>query len=512
MLLRAFLLMLFSSSVWSAGITIDVDLQMTIDAIKYFDEKDEIEDVTLYASFDIAEECPEPLANDQQLAVNDNDSALEGFLRSAGFILNTEKAFFDGSNLNNFEFHQDGTWTAYDDINQKLVRNWDEDCPHVPRTIEFNSNYENIHTVGIVKELGMAYFNSDTDGDVFELDENGLTWLDEKPEGEIKDLIWVEDTLFAHVVGGTNTGIWQVKPQWQKKMNTSLNAAVDVIKTESGLMGMSKESSLEVQWLEHTKGHTYTFHASGVEGYYTHPFENGTVLVAESQNNWKFQWIKFGEKEQIVTFSKPVHNLIACESNDKYLFCFDKRDSGEIFVWRLMIPLFGFPKFVLDSRFMAEKLNEDTKILAIQVSNTHRLLTIQNGEEIGLLKIDSTESTYLSINELAIFSALSFTKYAYVYLSNSQLNILSVDQPLVSPFLPYLVSQSEVFKEIEDLEGENEVEVEPEEPAEEEFEEREEAGGDEFVPPPRAEISGAFSMYYLFALSLLLLTLPRRRL
>ncbi|WP_283787788.1 hypothetical protein QNI23_013730 [Bermanella sp. WJH001] len=509
MLLRSLFLLMFSSQVLSAGITIDVDLNMTIDAIKYIEQ--ESDDTNLYAYLDIIEECPE-LPTSQAVAET-NNADLNTFLNASGFTLATEKATFDGSNLENFQFHQDGTWTVYDDINRKLVRNWDEDCPNAPRAIHFDSNYENVHTVGIAKELDMAYFNSDTDGGVFDLAEeveNNLAWLDEKPEGEIKDLLWVGDVLFAHMVGGINTGIWQVKPQWQKKMNTSLSATADVIHTESGLMGVSKESSLKVQWLEQNKGHTYTFNASGVREYHAYPFVNGTVLVAESESNWKFQWIKFGEKEQIVTFPKPVHDLMACRNSDNYLFCFDRRDTGDVFVWRMMIPLFGFPVFVLDSKFSADLLSEGSEILAVQVSNTHRLITIKNAEEVGLLKVGSTDSAYSSINDLAISTKLSATKQAHVYLSESQLNILTVNQQAVSPFLPYLVSQSEVFEELDKLEGEKEVEVTPQEPVEEVLEEREETADENEEPIPRAEISGALSPYYLFALMLLLIVGRRK--
>ncbi|MFY0641015.1 MAG: hypothetical protein JXR16_08215 [Bermanella sp.] len=507
MLLRSIFLLLFSSQAFSAGITIDVDLNMTIDAIKYIDQ--ESDDTNLYAYLDIIEQCPEPSTTQADAETNNAD--LNAFLSESGFTLATEKTTFDGSNLDNFQFHQDGTWTAYDDINRKLVRNWDEGCPHAPRSIKFDTNYENVHTVGISKELGMAYFNSDTDGDIFDLaeeSENNLAWLDEKPEGEIKDLFWLDDILFAHIVGGINTGVWQVKPQWQKRMNTSLTATADILDTEAGLMGVSKESSLKVQWLEQSKGHTYTFHASGVKGYQVYPFNNGTVLAAQSQNAWKFQWIKFGEKEQVVTFSKPVNDLIACENTDDYLFCFDRRESGEIFIWRMMIPLFGFPVFVLDSKFTADLISEDADIIAIQISDSHRLITIIDEEKVGLVKVSSTGSAYRLINESAIFSKLSSTKQAHVYLTESELNLLTVNQQAVSPFLPYLVSQSEVFKEIEEIEGEKEVEVKPEEPVEEELEEREETSDEE--PRPRAEISGAFSPYYLFALMLLLITGRRK--
>lgn len=509
MLLRSLFLLLISSQAFSAGITIDVDLDMTIDAIKYIDQKSD--DTSLYAYFNVMGECPE--SSDTQAEVAINNVELDAFLSSSGFTLTTEKITFDGSNLDNFKFHQDGTLTVYDDINRKLVRNWDDDCPHSPRPIKFDSNYENVHTVGITKELDMAYFNSDTDGDVFDLaeeSENNLAWLDDKPEGEIKDLFWRDDTLFAHIVGGINTGIWQVQPQWQKKMNTSLNATADVIRTESGLMGVSKESSLKVQWLEQSKGHTYTFNASGVEGYHIYPFYNGTVLAAQSQNTWKFQWVRFGEKEQIVTFSKPVHQLIACRNSDNYLFCFDRRDTGEIFVWRMMIPLFGFPVFVLDSKFTVDLLSEEADILAVQVSNSHRLITIKDGEKIGLVRIGSADSAYRSISDLAISSQLSTTKQAHVYLSESQLYIVTVNQELVLPFLPYLLSQSEVFKELEKLEGEKEVAIKPEAPVEETLEEREENEGDSEAPRERAELNGAISLYYLFAVMLLLITGRRK--
>ena len=190
MLLRSLFFLLFSSQVLSAGITIDVDLDMTIDAIKYLERG--LQDKALYAYLNIIEECPEP--SEDTVSDIKTPSDLEAFLSASGFTLTIDKSYFDGSSLDSFVFNQDGTWTAYDDINRRLVRNWDEGCPHKPRNIEYDSDYENIHTVGIIKELKMGYFNSDTNGGIFNLgDQNNLAWLDTKPEGDIEKLFFVDD-------------------------------------------------------------------------------------------------------------------------------------------------------------------------------------------------------------------------------------------------------------------------------------------------------------------------------
>lgn len=506
MLLRSLFLLLFSSQVFSAANAIDVDLDMTIDAIKYIDQ--ESDDTSLYAYFNVMGECPEPSDTQAEVVINNVD--LDAFLSSSGFTMTTQAAYFDGADLNGFVFNQDGTWTVYDDINSKLVRNWDEDCTHSPRALSFESNYKNIHTVGIIKEIDMAYFNSDTDGGVFNLgDEDNLSWLDNKPDGAIDNLFLVDNTLFAKISGGENTGIWQVKPQWQKKMITSGAAKDSVVQAEGGLMGVSKTDSLKLLWLEQAENNTHAFDESKTDEYYIYPFKNGTALVAEKQVAWKFQWLKHGEKELPISFSIPAHKIRSCHRSSEYLFCLDQRNTGEVFIWRMFIQFFGVPIFVIDARIPSGLFTSNMSVKDIQVSNTHRLLTVLDDQKYGLISIGSEESTYKEITTTSIFKEISLTESGFVTLDQEAavLTIQRIDENATYTVLPYLVSQSDIIKELNQIEQDKEVDVEPEVKPEE-LEEREE--GDSEAPRERAELNGAISLYYLFAVMLLLITGRRK--
>ena len=512
MLLRSLFLLLFSSQVFSAGITIDVDLDMTIDAIKYIDQ--ESDDTSLYAYFNVMGECPEPSDTQAEVVINNVD--LDAFLSSSGFTMTTETAYFDGADLNGFVFNQDGTWTVYDDINSKLVRNWDEDCTHSPRTLSFESNYENIHTVGIIKEIDMAYFNSDTDGGVFNLgDEDNLSWLDNKPDGAIDNLFLVDNTLFAKISGGENTGIWQVKPQWQKKMGAPLNSDNSIVKTYGGLIGVSKSTSLSLKWLDKTEKSTFLFHAASVNDYSVYPFSTGALLVADSSKSWKFQLIQYDEKEKIISFPRPVNEILSCHKTNYLFFCLDKRDSGQILIWRLTIPVFGEPVFEMDAKIPAGILADGMIVKAVQVSNTHRLLTVLNGNEYGLISVSATESNYNALGQDGVFKKITLTENGYVALDsqNASLMIQRIQEKPLSIYLTSLISQSEEIKVIDGVEKEKEKEKEKEikvEPVEEPLEEREANEDDSDAPRERAELNGAISLYYLFAVMLLLITGRRK--
>ncbi|MFT5594648.1 MAG: hypothetical protein ACI8SR_003040 [Oceanicoccus sp.] len=501
MLLRSLFLLLFSSQVFSAANAIDVDLGATINPIKYYDEG---EWSHLYAELSAIGDCSE------SLLVTPNDTSLNTFLNISGFTLSTEKFYFDGSKLNNFTFHQDGTWTVYDDINRKLLLNWDEDCPAALSAIDFSTNYENINTVGVAKEIDMAYFNSDTDGGIFNLgDEDNLSWLDNKPDGAIDNLFLVDNTLFAKISGGENTGIWQVKPQWQKKMGAPLNSDNSIVKTYGGLIGVSKSTSLSLKWLDKTEKSTFLFHAASVNDYSVYPFSTGALLVADSSKSWKFQLIQHGEKEKIISFPRPVNEILSCHKTNYLFFCLDKRDSGQILIWRLTIPVFGEPVFEMDAKIPAGILADGMIVKAVQVSNTHRLLTVLNGNEYGLISVSATESNYNALGQDGVFKKITLTENGYVALDsqNASLMIQRIQEKPLSIYLTSLISQSEEIKVIDGVEKEKEIKVEP---VEEPLEEREENEDDPDAPRERAELNGAISLYYLFAVMLLLITGRRK--
>ncbi|MGR6872743.1 hypothetical protein ACU6U9_10640 [Pseudomonas sp. HK3] len=450
MLLRSLFFLLVSAPVFSAGITIDVDLQMTIDAIKYIDPKEVESDTPVdepivdnkYAQLIINELCPEPV-EDAVITSGGDANELSSFLSSAGFSLIVDKSNFEGSNIDSFVFHEDTTWTVYDDINRKLVRNWDEGCVHAPRKIDLDTNVQNIKYVYFYKELELADLETTSgDGGVINFGaEDNLDWMYTALEkGKLESVFRAGDGLYGKISGGTNTGIWQMKSPQSLKMTTSLTSEDSVIQTQTGLMAVSKGPNLNVKWLEKKTKNTYKFRASSVNNYHVYPFSKGTMLVADKLGDWKFEWVKYGEKEKIVIFPAETQTLSSCHAYNDLLFCLDRRDTGEVYIWRFSPPLFGLPRFILDSKIEAGLLTENMRVNDLLASKTHRMLFVKNGNEQDLISVSTSKAEIIVLPADQKFNRMTKIENAYISLdiNQSEITISKIKAKDTSVALPFL--------------------------------------------------------------------------
>jgi hypothetical protein len=525
MLLRSLLLLVFSSQVFSAGITIDVDLQMTIDEIRYVDDSDEVEDVIddtidepIFIDLVISSDCPDIQTESEESSdINgETDNELVGLLGDLGFSVKTETRTVFGTAENSYSSHYDGNWSIYDDARGKLIRNWDEDCSHAPRDISVETNIQDIDYVELYKELNTVYIGRfSTPNYVAALGEpSNIDWARGLPPGFFKVLDTINGRTYAKIESGTDTGLWVFKPEIKKLMTTSLESNDKVINTNAGVVGYSVDppvdGSIKLEWLEQDTNKTYSYTTALANTYELYPLAKGTVLAADSENGWKFQWLNHGEKEKIIVVPAGVNEFFNCQLSSNNLFCLDKRDNGEVLIWRLLVPFWGNPTFVVDSVMSAEVLPLGAEIHNFYYLDGYRVLFTTTENENGVVIVDSDSANYSVIkNEFYYFKTKDAINQ-YLQLKDNVFSVISVTQENLPAFVYSLVASADVIEEDNDNPSDEVVEEPEGEPKEELLEEREDTSSEEDEPRPRAELSGAVSMYYLFAMMLVLLVGRRK--
>ena len=521
MLLRTLFLLLFSSQVYSAEITIGVDLDLSIDTIKYVDPEDpedpgvdeivdEIVDEPAYVNLVMAS-CPDIEAGFNSIDVQVGENEFQ-MLSALGFSVKKESVEYTGSEFVEFSSHYDGAWSIYDDVNQKLIRNWDEECPQAPRDIILDTNIQDVDFVRLYRELNTIYIDRFSPINYFiTLDKNSdLDWIFHFDSVRFTILKTLNNKTYAKITGGTDTGLWELKPEIKKLMTTSAESKDSIIQTNHGLVGFSVDppidGSIKLQWLEKDTKKTYSFTAPLANSYELYPMLNGTVLVADTENGFKFQWLNHGEKERIIPVPAQVSQFYGCHFSSNNLFCFDSRDNDEVFIWRLNLPFFGEPVFVLDSIVEANVIPVNAGIIDIFFLDGYRVLLTKREGENGVVIINSEESEYFKVANDFSYLKTKDDFNQYLNLTDNLFTVLTLKQNS----LPTIV-RSIVAGDVLDDEPVVELPEEPvDEPTEEVLEEREDTSSEEEEPRPRAELSGAISMYYLFAMMLVLLVGRRK--
>jgi hypothetical protein len=491
---------MFSSSVFSVSITTD--------EIVYTDESYSIEDLAdepKYAEFITYGNCEDPIAEED---TSRQDTELSLFLADTGLTVRQEIKTFLGSSNWNFTSHYEGYWSMYDDINRKIIRSWDSLCMESPRDLTLETNVLDVKKVIIFKELNSGYVESHASGNLsVMLDEpSDIDWSRELSSRNIIVLDTIDKKTYAKAYDESKAELWEINPEIKKISDASIHRYDEIMKTEAGITSVSIRHNIVIHWLEKKVDNRYIYEANGVNGYQLHPLYNGSILAVNTINGWSFRWLVYGKKYKNIPYLKEINTIISCNKSEGNVFCFDLRDTGEVYIWRLSPVPLGVPNFSLDSIISQNYFTEDTIVKDIKVSKDYRVVFVEKDGIEGVFKVDSHSSSYLALNEnITSFRARDDTSM-FVSVSDNELTVLTVSADNDSVFVRSLVSSSDVLPEEAQVISPDEVEANPvEETTNDNLEEREDSSSEEEEPRPRAELSGAISMYYLFAMMLVLL-------
>lgn len=469
MLLRALLLMLFSSSVWSAGVQICIDPIVTIDSIVYVDDVD--------SASEPDPDQTETIKTIVEINPCDNETVL------------TYGVFLGGSSL---FIIKNNSGLVYRSIVDGVVQNgW-----LLP---EDDANF-NVAILARQK----TYIYSQTKRLLYYWDSQLASWVDATAEyalpiGEYTGLRTDGYNLYFSVEEGADKGFWKLSneviqlseiPASEARVAQGNNGLVQIVKSEIG----SAYNIINIENKGNTKKLDLKFDVTGARSYKT---STGTLFNIYGQSTTYLYWDGLNNiTDKSVVAPAGVLGMKGCFTSNGDIFCSFVSADNMLQFYKLDNGVFD-----LETEFESQLLSSPySYISSYNVAGKRRFISV-----VDVQTWSHTIYKYSPENglqQLMDIDGLGEASFSYVTMNPDQDKMHWVaynqEKTAYNVYEISLVGETGFEKGIEE--------------EEEEFEEREETGDDEFVPPPRAEISGAFSMYYLFALSLLLLTLPRRRL
>lgn len=499
MLLRAFLLMLFSSSVWSAGVTIDVDLSMTIEEIKYTDpdRADNNEPSPVIEDENIEIELVE---DGECVEANSVEAEELKWLRDLGLSLTVNSRPYYGYGNPPLNFYDEFSWSIYDDLLQKLTRSWDLDCPLNPRLLSLATNIENVEDVFVFESLDLQVLIAPGNYVFHSSNRELIDIIKGMPKGYIKWLSILDEEIYVGIDSGFTSGVWKLGQENVKLQNTGAISKDSILKVGDSLALVTQNTDTRVKFLKTNK----EFRVDDNSIFYSDVYskENGVLVVSIGEDDWSFKWLN-GYAVTNVQFQNGYLEILDCYQGKNQVFCIGLQDENEteLTLWRLNVPVYGPARFVVDAKFDSSYLENKT-VEHILYSEGARHLIVSELESVDLLTITS-ETTLL--NEIGDFKGFSIEDGSafvlYEYLSGEiVVNILSTD---LQAELTSLIEVEDVVPSVNESSAPD---------TNEDFDEREEDEVGNSREHPRAELSGALSMYYILAVSLLLVTVPRRRL
>lgn len=424
----------YSMLTMSAGITIDVDLDMTLDAISYpgESEKGSPSDPSNTPSVPEGIDCTQAVLTESQSY--NNSSAL---LAEIGLKVTHDFVAFPGEDSSTAQHLGNDNWSVWDNFSQSSYRNWDSHCDNGNRPVTPTWVGE-----GVIPELKDMYFFTGSQT-LFVLDEHNILyqgydffeedgdWISDLPSGAI---LWVREAGSSVYVGidlGTRKEVRKLGA------NSSLIRSVDSSGSQSlnhyhyGHALVSKSSSeINVDWLNSDR-QSVSFSRGISSGYFYFPYDSADIFGRYGTEGIELFW---SDDNKVVSIDKPEEGLelSECFGYKKELFCVEPKQDGMFDIWKLQPPFISLsPTLVWDSRYTVQEDWVEHELKAFIPVNNNRILIVEKSsdenvieQEILLVKSDlSTQSIKENILPDESGSLLKVHNYEHdLYLRVSRKN------------------------------------------------------------------------------------------
>lgn len=488
MLLRSLFLLLLSSQVFSAGITIDIDLDMTIGEIIYNDglqpTQPDIEEI--YINYIPVGDCTETDYESQK----DMD-----WLSTVGYEISYSQGEYAASANDRIHFYDNLDWHIFDNFRGVVTRNWDVSCPDNPRNLQIDTNVNYVLDAFFLRDSNINILSTRDYKYYFRsFDATSNEMMNNLPYGTFEWIKEIDNEIYINVFNASLSGIWKIGLENIKLMNTGINSQADILKVGGDFALFSEDVTLRVKFpatkkefkIESSDDPEYSFYSSNF----------GVVVSLRNEEGIQFKWLN-GYKIVDISFQNDFEEIYGCYQSGVEVFCLGKQDGPDTVMWRLESSLYGGARFVVDAILSHASLS-NKNVEGIYYSSDHRAIVISDDNHRGLLLVNSTETTYRDILSYGFKSIDSGRSGAFYDFDNGLIVVSILSNSSSASELESLVEVEDIQKPIiNDKETEEEGTLE-------------ERDASEIEPRPRAELSGAVSMYYLFAMMLVLLVGRRK--
>lgn len=467
MLLRTLLLLLFSSPAFSASICISIDLTLEIETIRYVGIEESQGNGAL-----------EPLESIETLNSVDRcnmDEVLTFTAHTNGEISMLLK-------------DQDGIRYVYNEDGEYL----DTVIPPLSGSDFTAASFAYNKIYAYDREDQVLYL----------WDASSNAWIDastvyQLPQGEYSNLFTVGLSTYISINSGENQGIWKIAEIAEKISGVSMNQG-HVLVTHNGLaQAINDYNGRTLIYYLETALSPRIFDLNGysatVQAFQS---ESGTLFYFIGPQDFKLYWDGINNfTDGYISRPEKITLFKGCFGIKGGAVCGFISDEGKAQFYRI-----EGKQMVLDSEIDSlEFKNIRNFITGYFISGEYRYITVINSvDKEHLLYRYSTSDGLEVVSRITVEAESSYSSI--------------LNSPIASEFLWFIRDEERkgiyrvklsTFKEPEDI-------IDVDEEIDEPLEEREETAGDEEEPRPRAELSGAISMYYLFAMMLVLLVGRRK--
>jgi len=462
MLLRSIFLLLFSSQVFSENICLDIDSLLSIETIKYVDVMDSQGNGAL-----------EPLEIIKTLNSEDPCNNVE---------------------ILAFTVSQNSTFSL-------LVKNGDE---VLYKYIDQNGAHTDLipalhgdgFNVGVFAFDGIYVYNSD-DEILYSWDRESNSWIDasmvyQLPSGAYSSVFSIGYSAYISIDDGETKGIWEIDEVAEKISDTPMSQG-RIVSTHNGLAQAISETDgrIVLNYLESTVSSRFFDLNGSTAKVSSFKFDTGTLFYFIGAEDIKLYWDGINNfTDGYVTAPENMIGFKGCFRGPSGGACsFISKDKQAHF-YRL-----DGKQMILDAQMDSEKfLNPSHYITSYYPAGEYRYITAISIDEKEHFLYRYSVSDGLEV----VFKKEAISEQAYSSILNGS---------VASEFLWVIKDENRTGLYQVALSGNVEPQeiIEVEEEVEDVLEEREETANDNDEPRPRAELSGAISMYYLFAIMLLLI-------
>jgi hypothetical protein len=460
MLLRSFFLLLFSSQVFSAGITICSDPIIDISPLPLLENSK----INMIESLDLYDKCD----HDGVISFQEkNDLSIDYIIKS--------------------------------DDNFIKVKREVSNATHVTVLPPIGESYNKVYLLG-----DDVYAYSDSLLSLLKWDSALDGWVDVStikslPQGVYSSILPYGSNLIVSIDSGVHKGIWKIGetvvnlsliPMSKRIVWGSNDGLVQLISNNAGSYKIDYlESSIPSRSIQLNGDITYYKSNVKLDGtlYSFVGDVRGPRIYWDGLNN---------SQDGFLTMPERARYFRGCFSSTGNIYCAFSSAS------ELVLYIVNDGQFELDAVISdTDSTIMNKAIGSIYSVGKSRFITTFDGSRFSLYEYNEfglqlhTSTVYENPSD---FAGLFYSRDPSVfYWRELKSGMISLTK--------YTLSGSINYQSLAQLENKDEVIDEVGE-----FEEREETADEDEEPRPRAEISGAFSPYYLFALMLLLITARRK--